>query len=254
MANDKDWKSGDPVPGVSTPKPANAGRLYGAVALAGLACVLLVAKCVAGRASASCDEAIARVEEAMKSGALAAADVALPEAKIRCSDRPTAITELEEKLRSAAPKSSAVAEMDANKRAAEAKMDAAAKVWKTYEALPAAKRTKDMWKDALAESVALGRDIGPPMDRIFQENNLAIARKNMAPLINAESVATGDMFTVLVPSPDPTKCALWGSMWSQDAESLSSVGFRRVHCEGARRKSGLTGETIQEPAVDWNVE
>lgn len=148
----------------------------------------------------------------------------------------------------------AMSKIEANRQAAEAKMKAAAKVWATYEALPPARRTKDLWKDALAESFAIGADIGPPMNETFREVNMATARKHMAPLVNPESTATGPNFTILVPSKDPTKCLVWGSMWSQEDEALRTSGFKRIHCDGARRISKLTGETIQEGPTEWEVE
>lgn len=133
-------------------------------------------------------------------------------------------------------------------------MKAAANVWATYEALPPDRRTKDLWKDALAESFAIGADIGPPMNETFRETNMATSRKHMAPLINPESTATGPTFAILVPSKDPVKCLVWGAMWSQEDEALRTAGFKKIHCDGARRASKLTGETIQEASTDWEVE
>lgn len=137
---------------------------------------------------------------------------------------------------------------------AEAQMNAAARVWKAYENLPPSQKKKDAWIAALAEARSHGVGLTPPFDSIFTKANDAVSRWHMAPLITAETVATGDMNTVLVPSADHVKCTLWASMWSKDAESLRSLGFSKLRCEGTSYVSKLTGLTVQEPAREWTME
>lgn len=48
---------------------------------------------------------------------------------------------------------------------------------------------------------------------------------------------TGPDSAILIPSDDPAKCLLWGSMWTGSgdnnvASDLASLGFRRIECGG----------------------
>lgn len=136
---------------------------------------------------------------------------------------------------------------------AEARMNAAAEVWYAYMKLPPEKQTKQAWKDALVESTSKGEGLRPPYEALFQRENTALARKYAAGLITIESRATGEEFTVLVPSPDPTKCALWASQWLVDPASLRTLGFTKIRCEGSSRKSAVTGNALKDPDQEWPV-
>ncbi|HKY39247.1 MAG TPA: hypothetical protein VJN18_25090 [Polyangiaceae bacterium] len=44
--------------------------------------------------------------------------------------------------------------------------------------------------------------------------------------------ASGDRFEVVVPSDDPAKCLVWGSMWVKDSgDSLATMGYEAVRCK-----------------------
>lgn len=111
-----------------------------------------------------------------------------------------------------------------------ARIRAAETIWESYENLPPEQRTKDRWQETLATSVVAGSDLVPPHDAAFHQANQALARKHVAPLVNPESRATGPGFTILVPSSDPTRCALWAAQWSKDAGAMRTLGFSKLIC------------------------
>lgn len=153
-----------------------------------------------------------------------------------------------------APQPSAISsEPDAARVEAETKIDEAARVWYAYMKLPAEKQTIETWNHALIESTAKGDGLRPPYDDLFRRENFGLSRKYGAPLINLESRATGDGFTVLIPSQDQTKCVVWASQWLQSAASLRAIGFTRLRCEGAATASKVTGNPIKEPDQEWVV-
>lgn len=144
---------------------------------------------------------------------------------------------------------------DPAKRQAEAQMDAAARMWRAYEKLPTSQRTKEAWLAAVTESRTHGEGLRPPFDKLFAEANEGLVRKYGAPLISPEAIAAGEFFRVLVPSSEHAKCIIWANMWSkgETAESLRSLGFTGIRCDGTSYMSKLTGEIVKEPSRYWPV-
>lgn len=131
--------------------------------------------------------------------------------------------------------------------------DAAARVWAAYDALPAGKKSKldllSAMTEAKSHEAGLPAEVAPSVTRY----NAKQARLRMAPLINPESRAEGERAEILVPSQDRTKCVLWGSGWSNNVESLQTIGFESIRCAASSYKSHLTGEMVVEPERVWNV-
>lgn len=146
----------------------------------------------------------------------------------------------------------AIDERDAAERASrtaelQKRTDAAAKVWRAFDALPQSKQTQG----ALIEAMAEAKTHEAAAFLSVAAYNKAMARFRMARLINPEARAKGDRGEVLVPSADRAKCLVWGSQWSQDAESLRSLGFEKIRCEEHTFTSSLTGEKVAETAREW---
>lgn len=108
------------------------------------------------------------------------------------------------------------------------RFDAAEKVWRAYDELPADKRTRDALMAAVAEAKTHERGLWDP-SRIKAYNGRS-ARMRMAWIINPASLASGDEKDVLIPSLEKAKCLVWGSQWAAEGESLKILGFTKIQC------------------------
>lgn len=128
----------------------------------------------------------------------------------------------------------------------EANLKEAAKVWAAYDALPSAKKTKEALLKASGEAMEFER-CEYQIDRDYiARNNASASRGRMARFFNAKSRTSGDWNDTLIPSDDRVECLVWGSQWSKEAESLTSLGFKRLWCAA----STVTGEPVRE----WIIE
>ncbi len=210
------------------------------------------------REQRQCEESIDRVKRSIDTGAWAAAANGLWHAQRLCAERePAAISELGRRIEEhiTATRNSAPAPDAPNPRreAAQAKLNAAIAVWDAFERLPLHKRTKEVWSDAIRESTSHGAGLSSPYEAQFTATNHGLMRKHGARLINEEAAATGENFTVLVPSSDRVKCVLWANQWIHESEGLRDLGFRKLKCEASTYLSKLTGKSVEEPALEWAV-
>lgn len=228
-------------------------RTGAAITVAGTAAMLALALLL--RRGDPCAEAVDSTSEAVEQRAWASAEIALNNASRVCGySPPPKLAELRRKIEThLADVRPAATAKSSTQVAAEEAIDAAGKVWYAYMKLPAEKQTKDAWKDAVAESNAKGAELAPPYDETFRRENAAFARKYAAPLLTGESRATGTDFSVLIPSDDPVKCAVWASQWSADPESFHTLGFKKLRCEATTHTSKVTGNPVTEPAQEWTI-
>ena len=225
----------------------------------GLVWIVVAVRCATSE-SRHCSESTEWVADCIDRGAWSAAENALPQARQACAGRPQEeIVALTEKIQAHAEEERARTQptvdptVDPYRSIAHEKITAAAQVWKAYSDLPPNQQTKAAWAAAIAESTAQGNGLPSPHDIEFTTSNMGFARKHGARLINEEAYASGDFFTVLVPSRDRPKCIIWASQWIQEADGLRAMGFRKLRCEGTRYTNKLTGQLVEEPARDWMV-
>lgn len=210
------------------------------------------------REQRQCEEAIEQVKGSIDVGAWAAAEVGFSDVRRACVGREqSSVAELDRRIQEhiAATKRSSPSVEAPNpvRDAAQAKLNAAVEVWDAFGRLPLHKRTKDVWSDAIRESTTHGVGLASPYDAQFAAVNTGLARKHVARLINEEAIAVGENYTILVPSGDRVKCVIWASQWIQEAEGLTQLGFRKLRCEATSYLSKLTGKTVEEPTLEWEV-
>lgn len=123
---------------------------------------------------------------------------------------------------------------------------AAGRIWAIYDSLVGDKKTKDAFLAAAAEAKGQEAGLSPSNQRTMTANNASSARQRMAWFINPKSRTSGPWHDTLIPSDNYAECLVWGSQWSKEAESMKSLGFKRLSCAAST--------TTGQPGKEWTIE